>query len=98
MDERKWLEWEPAFMNYLMMIPGINGIPLSYIVREEEVPTEGATDGRFNEHAIACVPLSGDVFQTNEHKMYQLLKSFCKPRRWSNGSNHLPVIRVEGRA
>ena len=31
-DERKWPEWEKAFVNYLSVIPGVNGVPLSYIV------------------------------------------------------------------
>jgi hypothetical protein len=30
-DERKWPEWEPALANYLSTIPGVNGIPLSYV-------------------------------------------------------------------
>ena len=37
-DERKWPEWQPAFVNYLSTIPGVNGVPLSYVVREEETP------------------------------------------------------------
>jgi hypothetical protein len=28
-DERKWPEWSKAFTNYLSVIPGVNGIPLS---------------------------------------------------------------------
>ena len=28
-DERKWQEWEKLFINYLSVIPGVNGIPLS---------------------------------------------------------------------
>ena len=35
-DERKCPEWEPAFVNYLSTIPGVSGVPLSYIVREQE--------------------------------------------------------------
>jgi hypothetical protein len=38
-DERKWPEWEKLFANYLSVIPGVNGIPLSYVVREAEEPT-----------------------------------------------------------
>ena len=33
-DERKWTEWEPAFVNYLSTIPGVTGVPLSYVIRE----------------------------------------------------------------
>jgi hypothetical protein len=39
-DERKWPEWEKAFTNYLSVIPGVSGIPLSYIVRENEEPED----------------------------------------------------------
>ena len=32
-NERKWPEWEKAFISYyLSVIPGVNGIPLSYVV------------------------------------------------------------------
>ena len=37
-DEKKWLDWEPAFMNYMSTIPGVRGVPLSYVVRENEAP------------------------------------------------------------
>ena len=65
-DEKKWPEWESAFVNYLSTIPGINCILLSYVVCEEEVvPTVGATYGSFDKRAIACEPLSGDVFRVD---------------------------------
>ena len=33
-DERKWPDWEPAFVNYLSTIPGSYHVPLSYVVQE----------------------------------------------------------------
>ena len=35
-DERKWPDWEPAFVNYLSTIPGSYHGPLSYVVQEQE--------------------------------------------------------------
>ena len=35
-SEPKWLEWETKFINYLSTIPGVDGLPLSYVIREEE--------------------------------------------------------------
>ena len=55
-DERKWPEWEPAFANYLSTIPGVNGIPLSYVIRENENPDRTMEYPSFNERAIACAP------------------------------------------
>ena len=58
-DERKWPEWEKAFINYLAVIPGVSGIPLSYVVRESEDPDAGADYGSFNERTIHLAPLIG---------------------------------------
>ena len=77
-DERKWPEWEPAFVNYLSTIPGVSGVPLSYVVREKEVPDEDGPYESFNERAIACSPHTGAVFQADARKVHQLLKSFLQ--------------------
>ena len=77
-DERKWPEWEPAFVNYLSTIPGVNGVPLSYVVREKEEPDSTGTFESFNERAIACSPLAGAVFQADARKVHQLIKSFLQ--------------------
>ena len=37
-DERKWPDWEPAFVNYLSTIPASYHVPLSYVVQEQEDP------------------------------------------------------------
>ncbi len=37
-NERKWKEWETRFENYLSTILGANGVPLSYVIRENDNP------------------------------------------------------------
>jgi hypothetical protein len=75
-DEKKWPEWEPAFVNYLSTIQGVNGVPLSYIVREQEEIDRIGTFESFNERTIACSPLKGAIFQADARTVHQLLKSF----------------------
>lgn len=77
-DERKWPEWEPAFVNYLSTILGVNGIPLCYVIREIAEPDRSADFASFNERAIACAPLNGSNFQADARKVHQLLKSFLQ--------------------
>jgi len=77
-DERKWPEWEPSFVNYLSTIPGVNGVPLSYVVREKEAPDVDASYESFNERAIACAPLIGATYQADARKVHQLIKSFLQ--------------------
>ena len=76
-DERKWPEWYPAFVNYLSTIPGVYGVPLSYVVCENEAP-DHAHDfaGDFTEEIIACTPLDGPKFRADARKVHQLLKTF----------------------
>ena len=48
-NEREWPEWEPAFVNYLSTIPGVNaGISLCYVVREPETPDRSEPAGMRN--------------------------------------------------
>ena len=54
-DERKWPDWEPAFMNYLSTIPGSYHVPLSYVIREQEDPDHDRDFGDdFVSKMIAC--------------------------------------------
>ena len=63
-DKRKWPEWYPAFVNYLSTIPGVYGMRLSYVVRDNEAP-DHVRDfaGDFTEEIIACAPLNGPKFR-----------------------------------
>ena len=37
-SENKWTDWEPKFTNYLSTITGMNGVPLSYVIRDNDAP------------------------------------------------------------
>jgi hypothetical protein len=54
------------------------GVPLAYVVRENDEPDAGGTFESFNERAIACSPLTGASFQADARKVHQLLKSFLQ--------------------
>ena len=76
-NERKWPEWYPAFVNYLSTIPGVYGVPLSYIVRDNQAPDHTRDfAGDFTEEIIACAPLNGPKFRADARKVHQLLKNF----------------------
>ena len=62
-------------MNYLPCIPGVSGVPLSYVIREKEIADGDKDYDSFNEEAIACCQLSGPTFQADARKVHQLIKS-----------------------
>lgn len=96
-DERKWPEWEPAFINYLSTIPGVTGVPLAYVVRENDVAEPGMEYGSFNERTIACAPLTGPIFQADARKVHQLIKSFLQTETAERGSNPTFADRADAR-
>ena len=77
-DERKWPEWEKSFVNYLSVIPGVNGIPLSCVVRENEIPVEEETYASFNERMIHRAPLEGQYYLADARRVHQLLYGFLQ--------------------
>ena len=77
-DERKWPEWEKAFTNYLSVIPGVTGIPLSYIIRETDIPVPGQEYPTFNERMINRAPLTGQYFVADTRRVHNLHVGFLQ--------------------
>ena len=86
-DERKWSDWEPAFVNYLSMIPGSYHVPLSYVVREQEDPDHDRDFGDdFVSEMITCAPLSGltqDVFTSYSRTTWWRRRRSSGSRTWN---------------
>ena len=57
--------------------PGVYGVPLSYVIRENEA-TDHVRDfvGDFTEEIIAWPPLDGPKSRADARKVHQLLKTF----------------------
>ena len=76
-DERTWPDWEVKFENYLSTIPGVNGVPLSFVVRYQEAPDRTTYfQGEYIHDIIACAPLSFTHLQSDTSKLHQLLKNY----------------------
>ena len=96
-DEKKWPDWEPAFVNYLSTIPGVKGIPLSYVVRANEDPDhETDFEGDFVARSIACAPLNNATFRADARKVHQLLMNFLVAESVEQWIKNL-APRVNGR-
>ena len=74
-DHRKWNEWIMGFENMLLIILGVNGVPLSYVVRENPETTPKRHD-TFVKKCIACAPLTGPHFDADARRVHQLETSF----------------------
>jgi hypothetical protein len=77
-DERKWPEWEKAFTNYLSVIPGVNGVPLSYVVRDVAQPADDVEYATFNERMVARAPHTGQYFIADSRRVHNLLTGYLQ--------------------
>ena len=76
-SEKDWVDWESKFVNYLSTLTGVNGVPLSYIVRENELPpTDGRVYSNFMEETVYCAPLNGTIFDADKNTVHQAILSF----------------------
>jgi hypothetical protein len=77
-DEQKWPEWQKVFANYLLVIPGVFGVPLAYVVRESKEPDPEAEYLNFTEKVIALAPLYGQFYEADACCVHNLLTSFLQ--------------------
>ena len=83
-NERKWAEWEKAFINYLSVIPRVSGIPLSFVVRELDVPIPGTEYLTFNERMINRAPVTDQYFIADTRRVHNLLVGFLQGENTEN--------------
>jgi hypothetical protein len=79
--QKEWIAWSRGLRNYLSTIAGQDGVPLSYIIRDNEQPDyeiENQPDFDFEQLTINCAPLTGIVFKTDARKVHQLIHGFVQ--------------------
>ena len=88
-DEKKWPDWEPAFVNFMSTIPGVEGVPLSYVVCANDVPDHQTDFGEdFISRSVACALLQGVAFRADARKVHQLIMNFLvaeSAKQWIRG-------------
>ena len=92
-SENKWTEWEPKFHNYLSALIGMNGVALSYVIRENDIPDHTTTYLDFLEECISSAPLSDVSFQTDDKAVHQSRVAFTT---WQTSEDWIkPVLKFK---
>jgi hypothetical protein len=66
--------WTRGFRNYLNTIPGVTGIPLDYVIRDQAEP-DLQEDVDYMVSLVLRAPLAGAVFRTDNTKVHGYLVS-----------------------
>lgn len=61
-DKQKWEEWFPTFRNFLRSIPGRSGVPLSYVIRDDDLPAAPDPNRDMMEDYVLRAPITGNAF------------------------------------
>jgi hypothetical protein len=72
-NEIDWYTWCCGFVNYLSIIPGSRGIPLSFVVRELDEPTDLSDKYDYLTTLVGRAPLKGTTYVADRHQVHQLL-------------------------
>ena len=75
-DKTKWNDWLPTLRNFLRAIPGRNGVPLSYIIRDETIQPRNVPHASFIDDYIDSAPLEGIAFITDAAEVHTYIVKF----------------------
>jgi hypothetical protein len=79
--QKDWIAWSRGLKNYLSTILGQDGVPLNYVIRDNEAPDytlEAEVDYDFEQLSVDSAPLNGLVFKTDARKVHQLIHGFVQ--------------------
>ena len=101
--ESKWKEWEEKFVNYLRLHLGSSGVPLSYVIRENENPDTTTVHTEFINKTVACAPLNGEYYDADKLTVFNFIVSFTTGQpsgdwvkdsiKHSNGRRSMKALR-----
>jgi hypothetical protein len=73
-DERQWDKWEKGLTLMLSILRGVNGVPLSYVIREKE-HQRGVQYNSFLDESVAKVSLSGPPFEADTRSVHEIIET-----------------------
>ena len=95
-NDVKWEDWEIIFVECLGSIPGRNGIPLKYVVRNDPNP-DPTPHQDFLEECVRMAPLTGDSYNEDNKEVLRLLNKFIIGNDCAEGAVKPLNTTIDGR-
>ena len=70
--ETKWADFRNSLQNYLRVIPGRDGVPLSYVIRRNDNP-DPTPDPDFLDDYVAMARLAGPAFDIDKADVHTII-------------------------
>ena len=71
----KWEDWSPSFINYVRAIPGRDGVPLKYVIRNNNNP-DPTPQADFLDEYVNNAPLDGQSFTSDAAEVHTFIINF----------------------
>jgi len=95
--EVKWIDWKPTLVNFLNQLPGRDGVPLSYIIRDNDLadPTPRAN---FLDMYVYNAPLTGEAYNLDSAKVANVIQSLIVGNTQAEAKVQTLAANADGRA
>ena len=74
-SKMKWIDWRDSLVNFLRTQPGRNGVPLIYIIRDNDQPIV-QNNAQFLDDYVDQAPLNGSAFSADAGEVHTYLVNF----------------------
>ena len=74
-EKLRWDDWVPTFINFLRSIPGRQGVPLCYVIRNHVAPMIDPTADLLQDY-INRAPMTGSAFQADALDVHVYIVNF----------------------
>src|SRR6056300_1225213 len=96
-NETNWDDWNVTFVAYLRLLPGTNGVPLSYVVREDSAP-DPTPHPDYLDMYIQMAPHNGNAYIADSLTVLTLLNGLIIGNEDAEGAVSSVNTTSDGRA
>ena len=91
--DMKWDDWVTTLIEYLNQVPGRNGVPLKYVIRDNDIP-DPTPKPNFLEEYVAMAPLTGEAYIADSTEVLSIINKLIVGNDTAEGAVK-PVMAVD---
>jgi hypothetical protein len=95
--EVKWVDWKPTLVNFLHQLPGRDGVPLSYVVRDNDA-ADPMHRTNFLDMYVYNAPLNGEAYDLDSARVANVIQSLILGNTQAEAKIQTLATAADGRA
>ena len=95
--EVKWVDWKPTLVNFLNQLPGRDGVPLSYVIRDNDL-ADPTPRPNFLDMYVYNAPLMGEAYGLDSVRVANVIQSLIVGNTQAEAKIQTLAANADGRA